>query len=66
MYHRRKVNRYDSYLLCTFQDLSYHQILNYQELALRNMIISKQPRRHFESAIMKIPLIELQLNIIYN
>lgn len=44
----------------------YNQVFNYQELAMRNITISKLPLRHFESALLKIPLIELQLNIIYN
>jgi hypothetical protein len=56
---KRKFNRYDSYLSCSFTDLVYNQLHNYQELALRNLTISKLPLRHFESAILKIPLIEV-------
>ena len=30
------------------------------------MSLSKLPLRHFESAMLKIPLIEIQLTILYN
>ena len=33
---------------------------------MRNLIVSKLPFRSFESAIMKVPLVEVQFKIIYN
>jgi hypothetical protein len=66
IYPKRKFNRYDSYLNISFTDISYYQVYNYQEVAMRNLTFSKFPLRNFESAMLKIPLIELQLTVIYN
>jgi hypothetical protein len=59
VYPKRKFNRYDSYLSVSFSDISYIQVHNHQDIALRNLQISKLPLRHFESAILNLPLIEL-------
>ncbi|CDW78547.1 UNKNOWN [Stylonychia lemnae] len=63
---KRKCNRFESCLKLTFQDFYYYQIHNYQEANLRNIILSKSPLTSYESAFFKIPLVEMQMNMIYN
>ncbi len=66
VYPNRLFNKDQEYMSITFSDVCATQLHNYQELSLRNMIISKLRMLHFESPIIKIPLIEVQFNIIYN
>jgi hypothetical protein len=66
VYPKRKFNRYDSALSVCCSDIYFHQVHSLQELSVRNFTVSKLPMRHFESAIVKIPLVEVQFSVIYN
>lgn len=66
IYKERNFTRQDLRFRITISKIEFFQCINYLEWVIKNINISKEVRKHYETQLLRIPLIETILRFQYN